>query len=545
MSYIVFARKWRPQTFDEIVGQAHVATTLKNAIKLNRIGQAYLFAGPRGVGKTSTARILAKALNCQKGPVATPCSRCANCVEIAKANSLDVIEIDGASNRGIDEIRNLRDNVKLSPAQGRYKIYIIDEVHQITEPAFNALLKTLEEPPAHVKFIFATTQPRKIPSTILSRCQRFDFKRIPVAQIVSKLKSVAKEESIDAAESVFFEIARASDGSMRDAESILDQLNSFCESKIEIKDVTKILGVVEEDLLLKITELISKKDLAPLLKTIDALTTDGRDLFQFLLKLIEHIRNLSILKINKNLSSMILVSDDTLKKLIAQADSFSLEDLIYCFYLLSSSFEASKRTGLVRFMLEFSLIKIVRREGVLSIENLLEKIQKINPETPVSLPVQSIPAPVKDETPQKKNTKPDNPEPKAVSKSSGNLSLDEVKRVWSQAVTALIEKKPSLASFLQEGQVQSVDGDVIKIGLPKIHRFHKEILEKNENKKIVEAIFKDVLKTQVRTDFTLVEKMQANRGSILDNETIDEAGNEDPVIKDALDVFKGSVVKHD
>ncbi len=249
MSYIVFARKWRPRDFDEVIGQEHVTVTLKNAISLGRIAHAYLFAGPRGVGKTTVARIFAKALNCEKGPTVKPCNVCASCKEVVSGNSIDVLEIDGASNRGIDEVRSLRENIRFSPIGSKFKVYIIDEVHQITSDAFNALLKTLEEPPPHVKFIFATTQPHKVPGTILSRCQRFDFKRITLDLIISKLKNIVSEEKIKIEEEVLFTIARAADGSMRDAEVLLDQLNCATEGKIKIKDASEMLGVIEQDML--------------------------------------------------------------------------------------------------------------------------------------------------------------------------------------------------------------------------------------------------------------------------------------------------------
>jgi DNA polymerase-3 subunit gamma/tau len=256
MPYTVFALKWRPKNFDEIIGQDHIVATLKNAIQKNRLAHAYLFAGPRGVGKTSTARILAKALNCKSGPAVNPCLECPSCIEISAGRSLDVIEIDGASNRGIDEIRVLRENVKFSPASGRFKVYIIDEVHMLTTEAFNALLKTLEEPPEFVKFIFATTQPHKVISTILSRCQRFDFRRIPAMEISAQLERIACAERIEVDKEVLFTVAKASDGSLRDAESILDQLISFSREKISLKEVVSVLGLVEQDALFAITEKI-------------------------------------------------------------------------------------------------------------------------------------------------------------------------------------------------------------------------------------------------------------------------------------------------
>ena len=244
MSYIAFARKWRPKNLDEIIGQEHVVSVLKNSIKQNRLAHAYLFTGSRGVGKTSCARILAKSINCAKGPTLKPCEECSSCCEIPQGRSLDVIEIDGASNRGIDEIRTLRENVKFAPTAGKHKIYIIDEVHMLTTEAFNALLKTLEEPPEHVKFIFATTQPNKIISTILSRCQRFDFRLIPTLTIIEKLEKIAKEEHLKIDKQALFAIAKASGGSMRDAETILDQLSSVSSAKINAQDVSSMLGAV-------------------------------------------------------------------------------------------------------------------------------------------------------------------------------------------------------------------------------------------------------------------------------------------------------------
>src|SRR3989338_6405581 len=236
-SYLVFARKFRPQTFEEVIGQEPITTTLKNAIEKKRVAQSFLFTGSRGVGKTSTARILAKALNCEKSPTTEPCNQCISCEEITRGTSLDILEIDGASNRGIEEIRTLRENVKFKPTHGHYKVYIIDEVHMLTGEAFNALLKTLEEPPEHVKFIFATTEPHKVPLTILSRCQRFNFKRITGGAIQSKLTEIAKQEGFKAEPRALFEIARAADGSLRDGESLLDQISTLSEGPIREEDV--------------------------------------------------------------------------------------------------------------------------------------------------------------------------------------------------------------------------------------------------------------------------------------------------------------------
>ena len=286
MSYIVFARKYRPQAFEEVVGQSHITTTLENAIAQDRVAHAYIFAGPRGVGKTTTARIFAKALNCEKGPTADPCNKCPSCLEITQGSSLDILEIDGASNRGIDEIRNLRENVKFSPSKGRFKVYIIDEVHMLTSEAFNALLKTLEEPPKHVKFIFATTQAHKVPPTILSRCQRFDFRRISIKDIVDSLKAIAKKEDLKVDDDVLILMAKHSDGSMRDAQVVLDQISSFADGRISLEDASKILGAVSDDILFSLAESIKSKDSLKALKIIDDLANEGKDVAQIVLYLI-------------------------------------------------------------------------------------------------------------------------------------------------------------------------------------------------------------------------------------------------------------------
>ncbi|MFH1848497.1 MAG: DNA polymerase III subunit gamma/tau [Candidatus Omnitrophota bacterium] len=548
MSYLVFARKWRPQTFDDVVGQQHVTTTLTNAIRLKRVSQAYLFAGPRGVGKTSLARIFSKALNCQEGPTQKPCNKCPACVEITASNSLDVLEIDGASNRGIDEIRNLRENVKLMPMHGKYKIYIIDEVHQITEPAFNALLKTLEEPPAHVKFIFATTRPSKIPATILSRCQRFDFKRIPLKEIISKLKEIAKAEGLKIEEGVYLEVAKAADGSMRDAESILDQLNSFCDKKIGAQDVVKILGTIDTNLLLDLTEMISKKDKEGILRQIDALSDEGKDLMQILSRLIEHFRNLAVLKVSKKLSSAVNLTEDLLKKASQQADQNSIQDLIYTFYLLSNTYEAMKRTGFVRFYLEMALLKLADKGDLVPIDELLGKISKLSLNMP-----QAAPRPQQQTKPQhhEENSAPAEAEPGKKEKPAGNLSVQAVESIWAELIEKVKGKRMSVGLFLSEGEPVGVDGSVLKIGLPSMHRFHKESLEKAQNKELVEKILGAMLDVSLKVDFILVDTPKKSAApeepeeDYTQQQIIEEVpiSGQDPLVESALEAFGGKILE--
>jgi len=268
-SYLVLARKWRPQLFEEVVGQQHITQTLQNAISQKRVAHAFLFTGARGVGKTSTARILAKALNCEKGPQINPCDQCTNCQEVTHGNSMDVIEIDGASNRGIDEIRELKENVRYTPAKSRYKIYIIDEVHMLTKEAFNALLKTLEEPPPHIIFIFATTEPHKIPATILSRCQRYDFKRIPFREVIGSLKRIVEEEKIQISQRGLLSIAQESEGSLRDAQSLLDQVIAYAGKNIRDEDIAEVLGLIDRKILNDTIEAIANRDVERCMEVIE------------------------------------------------------------------------------------------------------------------------------------------------------------------------------------------------------------------------------------------------------------------------------------
>ncbi|GEM_PF-382522 len=357
-NYLVFTRKWRPRSFEEIIGQDQVVVPLKRSIELNRIMQAYLFSGPKGIGKTTTARVFAKALNCEKGPTTKPCNECNICKEITDGSSLDVIEIDGASNRGIDEIRKLREHVAFGTAKGRYKIYIIDEVHMLTKEAFNALLKTLEEPPKHVIFIFATTDPQQLPPTILSRCQQFKFKRLSVNLIFDNLKLIAKSEKIDVDEKALLVISKYADGALRDAQRILDQTITYSKGeKITDEMVRNLLGIIKGDMLRDIILAIIKKDIKLLIENIEKIFEEGYDLKHFLRELIEVFRNILLIKIGEKEVTTALQDELSFFKEIAE-----LVDKRQILFYLQKFFEMEQlltKSHIAGLILEIMLIDLI------------------------------------------------------------------------------------------------------------------------------------------------------------------------------------------
>jgi len=362
MSYIVLSRRYRPKSFNEIVGQKHVVTTLVNAIQTDRVAHAYLFAGPRGVGKTSMARILSKALNCQTGITDTPCNKCSTCNSITSGNGIDVLEIDGASNRGIDEIRNIRQNVGYAPAASRYKIYIIDEVHMLTKEAFNAILKTLEEPPEHVKFIFATTSPSRVPDTVQSRCQRFDFKNISIPDISDRLAQICKAENIAAEEEVLQSIAKYARGGLRDSESILDQLASFCHEKITLRDVYDIFGVVSEEKLSSLINSFIEKNPELSIEIFHDIMESGKDIEGFIDQLLLYIRDLLLVSVCKKERDTIETVSGDLDLLRIQSSSFSPETLMYMFQVISEARTKTRDLLQQKIYLEVLFVKLATME---------------------------------------------------------------------------------------------------------------------------------------------------------------------------------------
>ena len=376
VNYEVFARKYRPQTFDDLVGQNHVSRTLKNAVAQNRLAHAYLFVGPRGVGKTSTARILAKSLNCINGPTITPCGVCDNCREIAGGNSLDVIEIDGASNNSVEDVRQLRENVRYAPAKGRYKIYLIDEVHMLSSAAFNALLKTLEEPPEHVKFIFATTEPQKVLATILSRCQRFDLHRIPANLIAQHLQFIAKKEKITLQPAAAHAIARGAEGGLRDAESMLDQLVAFCGEKIAESDVLNVFGFTSEQTVSDLTGRILRGETPEAIDLLHEQSEAGKDMMRLMSDLIAYLRDLLVFKAKPDALNED-VDPDVQKSLAAYAELISIDRLLELIDQFATAEGRMKWAPNKKLHFEVAIIKAIQSLGQATLDEVIEKLGEL------------------------------------------------------------------------------------------------------------------------------------------------------------------------
>ena len=377
MDYLVLARKYRPQTFDEVVGQESVATTLRNAIGSGRVAHAYLFSGPRGVGKTTTARILAKALNCADGPTASPCGVCDFCTSIAHGDDIDVIEIDAASNTSVDDVRALRDNVRFAPARARFKVYIVDEVHMLSRSAFNAFLKTLEEPPAHVKFIFCTTEPHRLPDTIHSRCQRFDFRRISTADIVKRLAQICGKEGVKADDAALLLIARSSKGGMRDSETLLDQLTSYCGGTIATADVEQALGALPRGQVFALFDHIAGHDAAKALALLHGALQDGKDCESLLTQLIGHCRSLLLLSVCGKDGAVLDETPEDVAQLEQQRKRFTSETLLYTSQVLWDTLRKVKDSAQSRVPIELALVKLAQTDGLEPIAKVLERLEAL------------------------------------------------------------------------------------------------------------------------------------------------------------------------
>jgi len=551
MSYQVAARKWRPHLFEEVIGQAHITRTLQNAIQSGRVAHAYLFSGERGVGKTSMARIFAKALNCEKGPTPQPCDRCITCKEIVKGISVDVIEIDGASNTGVDDIRELREAVKYIPVRCQYKIYIIDEVHMLSTSAFNALLKTLEEPPEKVTFIFATTELHKIPPTILSRCQQFSFKRIPNEVMLPHLQKIASEEKITVEDGGFVLIARAAEGSVRDALSLLDQAVAFCGDHVGVDPLRLLLGIVNQQILLRVTQGFQKQDTSEVLNIVNELIDHGIDLYQFLGDLVEHLRNLLIIKVTRDPYPLVNLTHEEVADLRDQADGLEIDGLQRLLELFTRAQRDIKLSPLPRFTLELALVKATRMVQTTSIEDLLRRLQELEKgilsglgqETSpkASLP-QTEPLKIEEETEAEEGE-----DPSVVSLKC--LDREAFLGQWGVVINQVREKKPNLASYLEQGLVVAHDPQSVTIGYPESASFLLKLVQKEEHHKVLKASLEDVLNCSMMVKWVVLDPSKQNSAlpnhekANRDNGGEVEIESQPPMLKETLSIFGGEVVE--
>lgn len=463
MSYVIFARKYRPMTFEKMIGQKHVVQTLMNAVKNNRVAQAYIFSGMRGVGKTTTARILAKALNCQNGPTHDPCNNCEFCKEINEDRSVDVLEIDGASNRGIDEVRSLREGVKYKPIRSRYKVIIIDEVHMLTREAFNALLKTLEEPPPHTIFIFATTEFHKVPATIISRCQHFEFKKISQKDIINHLLDITKKENITISSYGLSMIAEAADGSLRDAQSLLDQAVSYSGENISDEDLKEILGAISREVLFDFSSAVLDEEPDRVFPLVERVIQNGYDLRFFYKELIQHFRNLLLVKSVQNPKELLALSEEDIKALAHEAEKSSAEDFLRYLVALQQGEQGLKFSSHPRIYLEALLVKLCHFKKIVPLENIIQDIEALKKDfiRPGFEEDTSAPKP---EAVEKKIVQDKEPELPPREPESPPLKQESQKTRAAQNDTSFATKDPTVKYFMDTFKAQVLTVEPIKKG---------------------------------------------------------------------------------
>lgn len=509
MSYIVFARKYRPHNFSEVVAQEHVTRTLENSLKNNRIGSGYLFCGPRGTGKTTIARILAKAINCADESSTTPCDNCPSCKEIAKSVALDVLEIDAASNTGVDDMRTLRENVRYLPTSGKKRIYIIDEVHRLSGSAFDALLKTLEEPPPHVMFIFATTDPLKVPETILSRTQRFDFKRVSVKDLAGNLNMIAQKEKLTISEGALRLIARKADGSVRDSLSLLDQIAAFALGEVSEKEVIEALGLVDRILLFDFTRAIAANDNKKSLNMIKTVFDSGLDPSDFVSELLEHFRILLILATDETAGGLLDLEENELKDYVTQANFFSVGDIIRLMKIAADLSRDLKISGLdERLLLEMNAVKMAQIESTVTFEEIL-KLLKENPgaisnseadlfQDREKKKISTLENPIK--TIQKAATVVPKADPASFTK---NINLPIIESGWKNFLDSFHKRKPMLASQLGMVSISGVKDALITFIYPGSAKNSKLIVEKSDNLSIITNALKEHFKANLSIRFDI------------------------------------------
>jgi len=545
MSYLVLARKYRPQTFDELVAQKHITETLKNAIKTDHIAQAFLFTGPRGVGKTSMARILAKALNCKEGPTITPCNKCKNCLEITNSTSADVIEIDGASNTGVDDIRSLQNELMYPPQSSKFKIYIIDEVHMLSKNAFNALLKTLEEPPKNVKFIFATTEPHKVLPTITSRCQRYDFHRIPMQEIINQIKKIIPQEQIDFEDSAIFLIAKKADGSLRDALSLIDQILSLGKKKITKNDVLQIFGIVDIDFYHSLIKNIVENDDKEVIENFHNTVAKGNDINELTLGFIEYLRNILMLKIGITPEE---VHSDDVAQLTKFSKKFSEENLLYAITILIDTKEKLKTSAHPVLLLETTLLKLTNLKKLVSIDRLKSASWRIVAEQqkeayipkaePAKIKFASETIPKKEIEKEKFVEKPEIPKAEKVEKPPSkkiNITEELLDREWTAIEEKVRNEMPVSAIYLSKIKLKSIRNNFLHYTTTS--KLAYQTL--NDVSERLTRLLTNHFVTRTKVGFELV---QTEKKKYINNPTIEDIKQKSPKLAEMIDTIDGYIV---
>jgi DNA polymerase-3 subunit gamma/tau len=555
LSYLVLARKWRPQGFEEVIGQDSITRTLRNAVRQGRVGHAFLFAGPRGVGKTTMARLLAKALNCDQGPTEKPCGECTPCRQIASSSSLDVLEIDGASNTGVDDIRELRETVRYMPSSARYKVYIIDEVHMLSTSAFNALLKTLEEPPPHVIFIFATTEPHKVPATVQSRCLRFDFQRIPLKLIVDRLRQVCQGEGIKIGEAGLLFIAREAEGSMRDALSFLDHVTSFAGMEVDDEQIIQTLGILERKYLYDLSEAVLNNDVKRSLEIANQVYQQGYDMKQFYRELLEHFRNLAVAKYVKDAKKLMDLPDNELEELAGQVKHASAETLQLLFDILARGEEEASRARDPKLILEMTLARMSHLMPVVPMEEVIKRLSKLAEQVKGSSgmpPESGVTGGIKEtEEPSLFDVKSP-----SASQEKFPPSKSQAQVSWEGFLKFAENKNAKLAALLKHGTYKGIrqatgekGGGEVRVSFPKGSFYSEQMSAKSSTKslkKLTEDFFGQgyslVLEDDTEDSGKENERDSKPAGDYQDRaQELRKQALENPLVQEVIDMFDGEV----
>jgi len=549
MAHISLYRKYRPASFEEVVGQDHVTRTLANAIATGKVSHAYLFAGSRGTGKTSTAKLLAKALNCVEGPTATPCGKCESCLSIGSGTSLDVIEMDAASNRGIDDIREIRDRVAFAATvEGKFRVYILDEVHMLTKEASNAFLKVLEEPPEHVIFVLCTTEAHKVIPTIQSRCQRFEFRRPDAGMVLQVLERIVAAEGIEIDDAGLATIARGSGGAFRDAIGALDQLATYCEKQISLSDVLAMMGTVESELLFEAVDIVAAGDARGALLFVDRMAAQGRDFGQFAQELIGHLRNIFLLQqMDDDPAGVILLPEEDMHRLRGQARLLTTSQVLRFVDLLSDAYSWMRQGNEPRLQLELAFIRMTRPQVDMSTKSLLYRLEQLESREqtgshggsrPAAAPRSAQARPAEADT-REAETSYDADEPDAAQDAGDTapatqVSLDKINRAWSIIAGQVKKRKIPLFAVLQEGRPVELENGVLTIGFPAGAEFHKSQVEKPENLTLVTEVLQEFTGAPLRVICQVAEGMAPVRRTPPAEEDVPTTGDVIEMIKNDL-----------